>query len=544
HGGIYGGLGIASFLREFFPDVPSAYESLIRRRSLCEPSSLFDFEEVMSIPHNNQGPLPPNNHAPPPVVRPNGPAPRPMEELCKPSIHGWGRPIASIPIQATDFGLCHHMIQQVQNTFQFHRLLSADANRHIDKFLEVTQQMKQNGVSDDALRLYLFPYSLTHHATAWHRDTINAAAGRTFMQKTPEECYELIENMIAHHNHWDTSATQDETSRTISATTTESLDSLPSNTIANPRGDVKAITTRSGVAYDGPMFPPTPSPLPKVVECKTEETKDKMQTTRSESTTHVQTLVVQVTILEPDVAPKPKPSIPYPSRLNDQKLREKTNSQMMKFLQIFQRLHLTLALRMLFFIYLSVRINLIPLYVWKKLSLPDLTPTRMTLGLATRSFAYRAGIAEDVFVQVRKFTFPVDFVVVDYDVDPRIPFILGRLFLRTARALVDDNNFYFEADLREVKFLLNQDPSTESNIKTIDPILEKFTDEPSLDYLPPSGDENYDFSNLKYDNNKWKNLLYGDSYKDIDSEKDKNKDSKMKALVVEAHIVESNDLLP
>nr|GFC50195.1 reverse transcriptase domain-containing protein [Tanacetum cinerariifolium] len=77
---------------------------------------------------------------------------------------------------------------------------------------------------------------------------------------------------------------------------------------------------------------PTPSPFLKVVERETEETKNKVQTTRSESTTHVQPLVVQIPIPEPDVAPKPKPSIPYPSRLNDQKLREKTNSQMLNFL--------------------------------------------------------------------------------------------------------------------------------------------------------------------------------------------------------------------
>ncbi|GJZ70942.1 hypothetical protein Tco_0634793 [Tanacetum coccineum] len=51
--------------------------------------------------------------------------------------------------------------------------------------------------------------------------------------------------------------------------------SLPSNTVANPRGDVKAITTRSGVAYNGPTIPPTPSPLPKEVERETEVTKDK-----------------------------------------------------------------------------------------------------------------------------------------------------------------------------------------------------------------------------------------------------------------------------
>ncbi|GJZ65352.1 reverse transcriptase domain-containing protein [Tanacetum coccineum] len=70
-------------------------------------------------------------------------------------------------------------------------------------------------------------------------------------------------------------------------------------------------------------------------------------------------------------------------------------------------------------------------------SLPELTPTRMTLELANRSVAYPVGVAEDVFVKVGKFHFLADFVVVDYDVDPRVPLILGRPFLRTARALID-----------------------------------------------------------------------------------------------------------
>nr|GFB55058.1 hypothetical protein [Tanacetum cinerariifolium] len=90
-------------------------------------------------------------------------------------------------------------------------------------------------------------------------------------------------------------------------------------------------------------------------------------------------------------------------------------------------------------------------------------------------------------------------------------------------------------------------PSTESNIETIDPILKKFTNEPSLNYLPPPGDnddEDDDLFDLKSDNDEWKKILYGDCYKDINSEKDKNKDSNMKSLVVEAHIVKSNDLLP
>ncbi|GJZ68865.1 reverse transcriptase domain-containing protein [Tanacetum coccineum] len=86
---------------------------------------------------------------------------------------------------------------------------------------------------------------------------------------------------------------------------------------------------------------------------------------------------------------------------------------------------------------LGTSINLMPLSVWKKLMLPKLVPTCMTIKLANRSITYPADIAEDVFVQVGKFTFPTDFVVVDYDVDPRVPLILGRPFLRTARSLVD-----------------------------------------------------------------------------------------------------------
>nr|GEZ72165.1 reverse transcriptase domain-containing protein [Tanacetum cinerariifolium] len=86
---------------------------------------------------------------------------------------------------------------------------------------------------------------------------------------------------------------------------------------------------------------------------------------------------------------------------------------------------------------LVASINLMPLSVWKKFSLPKLTPTRMTLELANRSVAYPVGVAEDVFVKVGKFYFLADFVVVDYDVDPQVPLILGRPFLRMARALID-----------------------------------------------------------------------------------------------------------
>nr|GEX82218.1 hypothetical protein [Tanacetum cinerariifolium] len=217
------------------------------------------------------------------------------------------------------------------------------------------------------------------------------------------------------------------------------LGSLPSNTIANPRGDLKAITTQSGVAFDRPIIPPTPSPLPKKVEHETEATKDK---------------------------------IPYPSRLNDQKLLEKANNQMLKFLQIFQRLHFDICIadallhmpkfasmfknplsnKEKLFELASTPLNknystLLLKMLLKKLGDPEnflipsflleLTPTRMTLELANRPVAYPLGVVEYVFVKVGKFYFPVDFVVVDYDFDPRVPLIFGRPLLRTTRALIN-----------------------------------------------------------------------------------------------------------
>ncbi|GJQ98321.1 reverse transcriptase domain-containing protein [Tanacetum coccineum] len=86
---------------------------------------------------------------------------------------------------------------------------------------------------------------------------------------------------------------------------------------------------------------------------------------------------------------------------------------------------------------LGASINLMPLSLWKKLSLSELTPTRMTLELADRSITHPKGLAEDIFVKVGNFHFPTDFVVVDFKADPRVPLILGISFLRTSRALID-----------------------------------------------------------------------------------------------------------
>ncbi|GKF33035.1 hypothetical protein Tco_0106235, partial [Tanacetum coccineum] len=120
--------------------------------------------------------------------------------------------------------------------------------------------------------------------------------------------------------------------------------SLPSNTVTNPKVDLKGITTRSGVAYQGPTIPTTS--YPQVVERRTEVTKDMVFPTNNRITEDVQPLVVtfenQNPVFEPvdtpvsAPMPNPKPSIPYPSRRNDEKSRENANEQKEKFYEIFK----------------------------------------------------------------------------------------------------------------------------------------------------------------------------------------------------------------
>nr|GEW29270.1 reverse transcriptase domain-containing protein [Tanacetum cinerariifolium] len=179
----------------------------IQKRSHTDPTLLNDSELAAEGP----GDLP-------------VPDLRTMEELCQPSLNGRGGPIAPIAIQETNFGLKNDMIQQVQNSYQFHGLPGDDANKHLDKLLHVSQSIKVNGVTDDALRLYLFPRFLTHHVIAC--DTINAAIGGTFMKRCPEDCYDLIENMTADHNDWDTSAQRSESSSSITSSSDTEIAAL------------------------------------------------------------------------------------------------------------------------------------------------------------------------------------------------------------------------------------------------------------------------------------------------------------------------------
>nr|GEZ72492.1 reverse transcriptase domain-containing protein [Tanacetum cinerariifolium] len=124
----------------------------------------------------------------------------------------------------------------------------------------------------------------------------------------------------------------------MNTASTSSSGTFLSNTVANPKGDLKAITTRSGVSYDGPSIPPS------VVESEPEARKDTVNPTNNRNTEDVQPQAVQSKLVTSAPAntpvstskPNPKASIPYPSRRNDERNLEKAKDQIEKFYQIFK----------------------------------------------------------------------------------------------------------------------------------------------------------------------------------------------------------------
>ncbi|GJY63319.1 reverse transcriptase domain-containing protein [Tanacetum coccineum] len=262
---------------------------------------------------------------------------------------------------------------------------------------------------------------------------------------------------------------------------------LLSNTIPNPKGEMKAITTQSGVAYEGPSIPTNPSPK-KVVERETEETTDKEQTNFQGSTAHIPPPVNPIPISEPDV-PKtlPKPNIPYPLRRNDQKSYDKASYQKEKIFQMFQdlRFDISFADALFFMPRFAPTIRNLLMNKEKLLELAKNINGMMTLELADRSITHPKGLAEDVYVKVGKFHFPTDFVVVDFEADPRVPLILGRSFLRIGRALIDvyREEITLRVDNEAVTFNLDQTTRYSStNDKSVNRI--DIIDEVCKEYAP------------------------------------------------------------
>nr|GEU37505.1 reverse transcriptase domain-containing protein [Tanacetum cinerariifolium] len=410
---------------------------------------------------------------------------RTMAELLQAPTKGYGEDIVILEISVDHSEIKTNLLQLVQAN-PYHGFERGNPHTHINNFKRITSTLKFRDMPNDVIKPRMFSYSFKGNERVWYdkeppnsiltwEDIINKFANPFF----PPSKTTHLKNEISHDekhaksNHSLKGEFKNEIQNTMKTQQTVLMEqpnafqnnlqnmlsgffqnesstsgTLPSNTIPNSKGEMKAITTRSGVAYEGPSIP-TPK---KVVEQETEETTDEEQTNFQESTAHIQPLVTLIP--EPDVPNTlPKPNIPYPSRLNDQKLGKRATNQMEKFFQIFQDLHFDISFANALFLmpkFASTNKSLlknkdnffelakIPLNEnCSAMLLKKLRDPGKFIILSDRSITRPKGVAKDVFVKVGKFHFLNDFVVVDFEADPRVLLILGRSFLRTGRALID-----------------------------------------------------------------------------------------------------------
>nr|GEY55156.1 reverse transcriptase domain-containing protein [Tanacetum cinerariifolium] len=388
---------------------------------------------------------------------------RTMAELLRAPTKGYAEEIVVPLILAEHFELKHSLINMMTSD-QFFGLEKDNPHDHIRWFNKITSTIKCKDVPNSAIKLFLFPLSLAgaarrmgmiqnllracpHHGfTKLHQlaafynalnpvdqDSLNSTVGGNLLERHTQDVLMIIENksqnMMASFFQMNTASTS-------------GLGPLPSNTIANPKGELKSITTRSGLVLDGPSIPMPPPSVNLEEDERVEETLTDPK---------LDEFTIKV---PPPLIQKAKP----PSQRNFQKMLKALLSNKEKLLELantplnencsavnLKKLPEKLGDPRKFLIScgfselkckaladLGASINLMPLIVWKKLGLPELISTCINLELANWVICTPAGIARDVFVPVGKFTFPTDFVIVDYESDLRVPLILGRPFLQTA----------------------------------------------------------------------------------------------------------------
>ncbi|KAL8485102.1 hypothetical protein ACS0TY_027413 [Phlomoides rotata] len=283
---------------------------------------------------------------------------------------------------------------------------------------------------------------------------------------------------------------------------------LPSNTELNPKEHCKAIKLRSGTFYNEPKMPVEDElEHAGVEEEKVETTQERVVEEEPEKKTSEEKLDQEANVHVPSHDKgKQVAHVPYPLRLKKNSL----DTKFVKFLEKFKKIHINIpfvealeqmphytkflkdimsnkrkmsdyetvnlteecsailqaklpqklkdpgsftipckigdggTLRALCDLWASI--NLMPFSIFKKLGLGELKPTTISLQLADRSMTYPRGVIENVLVKVKKFIFPVDFVVLDMVEDRTIPLILGRPFLATGGAVID---------VKEGKLVLN-----------------------------------------------------------------------------------------
>ncbi|XP_073056895.1 uncharacterized protein [Primulina eburnea] len=452
----------------------------------------------------------------------------PIREHCRPVINAHYSGIARGTIAANNFELKPALINMVQQN-QFGGAATADPHLHLRTFLEITDtgSRKELAPISTARKCYYlgrFSYEipikvfsscqvcsvenrdhqfqakrarsvyeawerykellrkcLNHGYTDWvqielfynsldgpTRGNVDAAAIGAIFSKTPDETYELLEQMTINSYQWPSErsgsrkpvgvyavdlitsltaqvsaltaqiAAMNKPSQSTSEATSQCFKrsesgQFPSNIEVNPREQCKAVTLRSGKEIE------VPEPTEESVEITVEEDEGKSASVKEEKVEEHEKVLKQ--------QPLPKVNLPYPQRFKKKGL----DDQFAKFLEIFKKIHINIPF--------ADALDQMPNYTKfikdvmstkrklqefetvklteETLELGEVKPSTITLQLADRSLTYPRGIVEDVLVKVDKFIFPADFVILDMEEDQETPLIFGRPFLATGKTLID-----------------------------------------------------------------------------------------------------------
>nr|GFA70149.1 reverse transcriptase domain-containing protein [Tanacetum cinerariifolium] len=311
---------------------------------------------------------------------------RTMAQLPQASTEGYEDAIVVPAITADKFKLKHGLLTLVQNK-QFFRHDKEDMHAHIRYFNKIASTLKFLNVPNTSIKLMLFLFSLE-------------GASRIWLEKEPPRSIFTWDDLRFDESF------------------SEAWDRFKDLLRACPHHGFSELHQLD--TFYNALNSKDQDSLNSAAGDKPEATKDTVNPTNNESTEEVQPQVVSfespVLTSKPITSPiyepaitlvsasksNPKTSIPYPSKRNDEWNREKANNQIEKFYRIFK-----------------------------------------DIKLADHLISHLVGVAEDVYAKVGSFHFPADFVVVDFDADPRVPLILERSFLKTEIALID----VFEGEL-------------------------------------------------------------------------------------------------
>nr|GEU41196.1 reverse transcriptase domain-containing protein [Tanacetum cinerariifolium] len=346
---------------------------------------------------------------------------RTMEELLQAPTEGYGEAIVIPEINADHFEIKTNLLQFVQAN-PYHGFERENPHTHIKNFKRITSTLKFKDVPNDEM-VKACPHhgftELTQIDTFYNglnendQDSLNTTAGGNILSRTTREALNIIENKskVCYSQNKPNVSRLNTTSRENSSKTDDRIDKLAdqiltlvdivSKKVVTPAA-VKAVE-ESCVICGGPHA---------YYNCIASDS--------NQSSVCVTTGTYNQTL--------PKLNIPYPSRLNDQKLREKAMNQMEKFFQIFQDFHFDISFAdalLLMQKFASTIKSLLP-NKDKLFELAKIPLNENFLVMLLKKLPKKLG-------DPGKFLIPF----VDFKADPRVPLILGRSFLRTGRTLID-----------------------------------------------------------------------------------------------------------